>query len=60
MVKAYKPTQDSIDNFNLVWQYAECSKEEAKYEKNKILCSFDEMDLSYKIMADNIRCCRVK
>ena len=55
MVKAFKPPQESIDAFNLVWEYSECTKEEAKYEKQKILANFDEMDLSYKLMADRIR-----
>lgn len=55
MVKAFKPQQSSIDNFNLVWEYAECTKEEAKYEKKRILENFDEMDLSYKLMAYRIR-----
>ena len=55
MAKAFKPQQESIDAFNLVWEYAECTKEEAKYEKNKILMNFDELDLSYKLMAYRIR-----
>lgn len=55
MVKAFKPPQSSIDNFNLVWEYAECTKDEAKYEKKRILENFDEMDRHYKLMADRIR-----
>ena len=55
MTKAFKPSQSSIDAFNLVWEYAECTKEEAKYEKQKILLNFDELDLSYKLMAERIR-----
>ena len=55
MTKAFKPSQSSIDNFNLVWEYAECTKEEAKYEKQKILLNFDELDLSYRLMAERIR-----
>lgn len=55
MVKAFKPTQESINNYNLVWNYCECTKEEAKYEKQKILMNFEELDLSYKIMAERIR-----
>ena len=55
MVKAFKPPQSTIDNANLVWAYAECSKEESKHEKQKILNNFDELDLSYRLMADRIR-----
>lgn len=55
MVKAFNPPQSSIDNFNLVWEYAECTKEEAKYEKQRILENFHEMDKHYKLMADRIR-----
>ena len=55
MTKAFKPPQSSIDAFNLVWEYAECTKEEAKYEKQKILLNFDELDLSYRLMAERIR-----
>lgn len=52
--KAWKPPQSSIDNYNLVWSYCECTKEEAKHEKKKILTNFDELDLSYKLMAEGI------
>jgi hypothetical protein len=55
VVKAFRPPQSSIDNYNLVWEYAECTKEEAKHERQKILDNFDELDLSYKLMADRIR-----
>lgn len=55
MVKAFKPPQSSIDNYNLVWSYCECTKEEAKHEKEKILANFEELDLSYRLMADGIR-----
>lgn len=55
MVKAFKPQQSSIDNYNLVWSYCECTKEEAKYEKNKILANFEEIDLSYRLMAERIK-----
>lgn len=53
--KAFRPPQESIDNFNLVWEYAGCTKEEAKYEKQRILQNFDEADLCYRLMADRIR-----
>ncbi len=55
MIKAFKPPQSSIDNYNLVWEYAECSKDEAKHEKQKILANFDELDETYRLMADKIR-----
>ncbi len=55
MVKSWKPPQSTIDNANLVWEYAECSKDEAKHEKQKILANFDELDESYRLMADKIR-----
>lgn len=53
--KAWKPPQSSIDNYNLVWHYCDCTKEEARHEKNKILTNFDEIDLSYRLMAEEIR-----
>ena len=55
MVKAWKPPKESIENFNLVWNYAGCTKEESKHEKEKILSNFNELDLSYRFMADRIR-----
>lgn len=55
MVGAFKPPKSSIDNYNLVWSYCECTKEEAKYEKQKILMNFEEVDFSYKLMAEKIR-----
>lgn len=55
MTKAFKPPQSSIENYNLVWSYCECTKEEAKHEKQKILINFEELDLSYKLMAERIR-----
>ena len=55
MVKSWKTPQSTIDNANLVWEYAECSKDEAKHEKQKILANFDELDESYRLMADKIR-----
>jgi len=54
-MKAFKPPQSSIDNYNLVWEYCECTVEEAKYEKQKIMANFDELDLSYRLMANRIR-----
>lgn len=60
MVKAFKPPQSSIDAYNLVWSYAECTKEEAKHEKDKMLANFEELDLSYRLMAENIRSGRIK
>jgi len=54
-MKPFKPSQSSIDNYNLVWSYAECTVEEAKYEKQKIMANFDELDLSYRLMANRIR-----
>ena len=53
--KKFRPPQSSIDNFNLVWGYAKCDKEEIKHERNKILQNFDELDLSYKLMAEGIK-----
>lgn len=53
--KVFRPPQASIDNFNLVWEYAGCTKEEAQYEKRRILQNFDEADLCYRLMADRIR-----
>lgn len=53
--KAFRPPQESIDNFNLVWEYAECTKEEAQYEKQRILQNFDEADMCYRLMAEMIR-----
>ena len=55
MVKAFRPPQSSIDNFNTVWSYCECTKDEAKHEREKILADFYELDLSYKLMAERIR-----
>ena len=55
MIKAFRPPQSSIDNANTVWSYCECTKEEAKHEKEKILTNFDELDLSYRLMAERIR-----
>lgn len=55
MIKAFKPPQSSIDNYNLVWHFCECSKDEAKHEKQKILANFDELDESYRLMANKIR-----
>ena len=55
MVKAFRPPQSSIDNFNTVWSYCECTKDEAKHEREKILANFDELDLSYLLMAERIR-----
>lgn len=55
MIKAFKPPQSSIDNYNCVWEYYGCTREEAKHEKQKILNNFNELDLSYKIIADWIR-----
>jgi len=55
MTKAFKPPQSSIENYNLVWSYCECTKEEAKHEKQKILINFEELDLSYELMAERIR-----
>lgn len=53
--KSFVPPQASIDNFNLVWEYAGCTKEEARYEKQRILRDFDEADLCYRLMANRIR-----
>lgn len=53
--KVFRPPQSSIDNYNLVWEHAGCNKEEVKHERNKILSNFDEMDLSYRLMANAIR-----
>lgn len=50
-----KVTQESIENFNTVWEYCSCTKDEAKYEKQKIMSNFDEMNLSYGLMAEGIR-----
>lgn len=55
MVKAFKPSQKSIDNYNSVWEYCECTKEEARHEKEKILRNFDELDESYRLMAEGIK-----
>lgn len=55
MIKAFKPPQSSIDNYNLVWEYYGVSKEEAKHEKQKILNNFNELDKSYAIIADWVR-----
>jgi len=55
MNKRFTPTQSTIDNANLVWEYCECTVEEAKHEKQKIMANFYELDLSYKLMANMIR-----
>lgn len=53
--RAFRPPQSSIDNFNVVWEYVGCSIDEVKYERNKIMLNFDEMDQSYRLMAEKIR-----
>lgn len=55
MVKAFRPPQSSINNFNTVWSYCECTKDEAKHEREKILANFKDLDLSYRLMAERIR-----
>lgn len=55
MVKSWSPPEESIDNINLVWDYAKCDIEERKHERKKILANFEEIDLSYRLMAENIR-----
>jgi len=47
--KSWKPPQSSINNYNLVWSYCECTKEEANRERTKILANFDELDTSINI-----------
>lgn len=53
--KAFRPPQSSIDNFNLVWQHYGVDKQEAQYEKQRIMLNFADADNCYRIIADEIR-----
>lgn len=53
--KAFRPPQSSIDNFNLVWQHYGVEKDEAQYEKQRIMLNFMVADTCYRIIADEIR-----
>ena len=44
-----------IEDFNLCMEFYGCTEEEAKYEKKRVLKSYDEAERCYSIIASWIR-----
>lgn len=51
-----KPSKQFIENFNLVMNHYECTKEEATYEKQRVLSNFPDAERCYDSLAEDIRC----
>lgn len=50
-----KIPQQFIDDFNTVMNYAECTKEEAAFEKKRVMKNFDDAARCYSVLAAGIR-----
>ena len=50
-----KPHPDFIENFNLVMNHYQVDKEEAKYEKARVMKNMDDAERCYSVIAAGIR-----
>lgn len=56
MANIVKPSKQFIDNFNLVMNHYECTKEEAAFEKQRVLSNFSDAERCYSALAEEIKC----
>lgn len=50
-----KPSKQFIDDFNLVLNHYDCTKEEAAFEKQRVMANFPDAERCYTELAREIR-----
>ena len=50
-----KPNPQFIENFNLVMNYYQVDKEEAAYEKKRVMANMADAERCYSVIAAGIR-----